>query len=244
MHLNFGDNLRIDFAYFVFPILFSKMHILSPLLKPATNAWAQKLKPVIVERAPTIYCPPDDPENPMCHRNKRNQKVRTSSFKKALHHFNSSSSSNREPDMHRYWQAVWSDPSYYEFFQSQSYGYQDENINPLQLQKCNYHSEELLSGSQVEKLAENQLAYYFCRDNLLKDIHLRNMFDREDGTVALTELIKFAKMKSLLGDDIQTLVKIARRCLFVELIEDTANIENCRVRTHDWRFWVDMAGRT
>lgn len=63
------------------------------------------------------------------------------------------------------------------------------------------------------------------------------MFHREDGTVLLSELIKFAKLKSLLGEDIKRLVQIVRKCSFVELIED-GGIENTRVRTHDWHFWI------
>lgn len=55
----------------------------------------------------------------------------------------------------------------------------------------------ILSGSQIAKLVEKQLAYYFCRDNLIKDVHLQKMFNPNDGFVALVELIKFCQLAEL-----------------------------------------------
>lgn len=238
--------IDIHRAPFVVRLHFFRMHILYPTVKSTSNAWTQKLNPVNVERAPTIYC--SEPEKPLRHKNKRKANSRRNPLRRTSR-INGSSSS-KEPDMCSYWQAVWSDPSYCQSLSPQSC--QNENANPLQPQQCptqprqrNHHFDEPSSCLQTEKLVENQLAYYFSRDNLLKDVHLRSMFDRKDGTVALAELLKFAKLKSLLGEDIELLVQIARKCTFVELIEDLANVEKCRVRTHDWLFWVlEMASKT
>lgn len=225
------------------------MHIISPMDKPPSNAWSQKLTPVSVERAPTIYClETTESQKPKRKRIKRKPKLRKPHYRKVT------SLSNRESAMYNYWQAIWTDPGYCEnlnqnclYYQENQQYHNQENYQPETLQeyytnndgvhKCSHYMEDQLSGSQVESLVINQLAYYFSRDNLLKDIHLRGMFHREDGTVLLSELIKFAKLKSLLGEDIKRLMQIARKCSFVELIDD-GRTENTRVRTHDWHFWI------
>lgn len=99
-----------------------------------------------------------------------------------------------------------------------------------------------LTESQIAKLVEDQMAYYFSRDNLIKDVHLRNMFSREDGTVPLAELIKFHKLKYLLGLDLPHLVRIVRNCTFLELFEDHEYVERSKIRIPDWEFWIHGMG--
>lgn len=89
-----------------------------------------------------------------------------------------------------------------------------------------------------EEAAKKQLAYYFSKGNLVKDVHLRSMFDPNDGGVLLAELIQFTKLARLLGDDVSLLHKIVTGCDFVELADVKEVPERAKVRVKEWKTWV------
>lgn len=93
------------------------------------------------------------------------------------------------------------------------------------------------SQAKENGLVLDQLAYYFSPANLSKDFYLRSLFDHEDGSVTICDLIKLTRLANLLGSDVERLVHVVQCCPFLELLPGTCAY-NSGVRVHDWERWV------
>lgn len=232
-----------------------------PAMVPTVNAWSQKLQPTHLEKLPCRTEIVYRPANPETSSTRPRNRVRGRRYG-AKHYLGANwfASPNYVPssdfdDGVWFWQTQWSGSDINTTFEAtcpstcsstQAYMANDPDCNVLSPWPQTLLPTEVislvLSKSEIAKKVEGQLQYYFSRSNLIKDVHLRSMFDPADGTVPLSELIKFAKLRNLLGLDIEWLVKIVRNCDFVELFEDEANVANSRVRTPDWKFWLSTLG--
>lgn len=260
--MSVSDGYIVKFAQHGFVVQLSTnskpntMKRLVPAVCPPVSAWTQKLEPKSDDfecRTETVYVKPrPEPETknvkPKPKGKKHRRKIRKKSTSNPQASSNNPAAAKNEVDQFWYW-PMWPDTSGQDpdsIAQSDSSSplspYDDSSFKLLQPWSPSFlpkkEPKSVLSGSQIAKLVEDQLAYYFCRDNLLKDVHLRRMFDPGDGTVALAELIKFSKLKNLLGKDVECLVKIVRMCDFVELFEDAEDIRKSRIRIPDWKFWA------
>lgn len=81
--------------------------------------------------------------------------------------------------------------------------------------------------------AKAQLSYYFSKENLIKDIHLRKMFDEQTGAVLLADLLEFPSLKYLLQNNLELLESVAKDCEAVEFLGG----EFPAVRVEDWQTW-------
>lgn len=87
-------------------------------------------------------------------------------------------------------------------------------------------------------LVHKQLAYYFSKNNLIKDVYLRSLFDDHDGGVLLSELIKFKRLENLLASNVRLLHQMVKCCEFLELVDPFAAPEDARVRVQGWKMWL------
>lgn len=93
------------------------------------------------------------------------------------------------------------------------------------------------SVAKENGLVLDQLAFYFSPANLSKDFYLRSLFDLEDGSVAICDLIRLTRLANLLASDVERLVHVVQCCPFLELLPGTCAY-NCGVRVHDWERWI------
>lgn len=84
-----------------------------------------------------------------------------------------------------------------------------------------------------ERVCE-QILYYFSAGNLVKDMFLRRLFDRSNGSVPLTRVVRFRKLYALIGDDVEMLRTIIEEdCAGkLELVGP-----DC-VRCVNWEYWM------
>lgn len=109
---------------------------------------------------------------------------------------------------------------------------------PYQVADMDYEAMAAKNEKTIKKLRREavvgQLAYYFSMENLIKDTHLRMMFDRKNGGVPLREIAQFERMKNLIGDDWKQLVAAAKECKGVEILGG----DEPAVRVKDWQIWA------
>lgn len=234
------------------------MQILKPAERPAVSAWAQKLEPKFSESEKAEIKSQPAPTTTSTVLKKRKRKIHPARTQHNNNHHRKSRpvsqkqninvSEHTDPDQIFWYWPIWPememgpDSIVESTAPSPRSPLDPASSKVLQPWSPSFISRRspkfVLAESQLADLVVRQLAYYFSRDNLLKDVHFRRMFSPKDGTVALSEMIKFSKMKGLLGRDVAKLVEIARLCDFVELFEDSEDITKSRVRVPDWETWI------
>lgn len=233
------------------------MQILKPAERPTVSAWAQKLEPKFSEseKAEVKSQPAPATSTVLKKRKRKNHAARPKhnhnhhrKSRPASRNQNTNFSDHSDPDQIFWYWPIWPetkmgpDSIVESTAPSPRSPLDPASAKVLQPWSPSFISRRspkfVLAGSQLDELVVRQLAYYFSRENLLKDVHFRRMFSPEDGTVALSEMIRFSKMKGLLGRDVAKLVEIARLCDFVELFEDSGDITKSRVRVPGWENWI------
>lgn len=93
------------------------------------------------------------------------------------------------------------------------------------------------NNSKVKKEnIKRQIEYYFSTENLCKDTYLRSLFNKNDGTVKLYQLLEFNRMKILTknGKYTNLLLESIDEIPVLELVDD----ESSSFRLKNWQDWV------
>ncbi|KAG7665722.1 uncharacterized protein J8A68_000742 [[Candida] subhashii] len=123
---------------------------------------------------------------------------------------------------------------------SQSHFIVPEPSSPLYLRTY----ENIDINSNVAKLSnrelkreniKRQIEYYFSTENLCKDRYLRSLFSYEDGSVPITKLLEFNRMKTLTknGKYLSILIQVIQEIEYLELLNNNQN-----VRIKNWNNWI------
>ncbi|CAX43170.1 polysome-associated RNA binding protein, putative [Candida dubliniensis CD36] len=87
---------------------------------------------------------------------------------------------------------------------------------------------------------KHQIEYYFSTENLCKDTYLRSLFDKSDGSIQLSQLLNFNRMKMLTnnGKYINLVLESIQEIPILELLLDKNDKSNDSVRLVNWKSWI------
>ena len=127
-------------------------------------------------------------------------------------------------------------------------------ISPL-LQSQQSHSSPIFppppsSSSQLQQLSsaitvkkeniKHQIEYYFSTENLCKDTYLRSLFNKSDGSIQLSQLLSFNRMRMLTNNGKYTnlVLESIEEIPILELLLDENDKNNDSVRLVNWKSWI------
>lgn len=104
-----------------------------------------------------------------------------------------------------------------------------------------YESRRLISKKTDQvHVIKIQLIYYFSTENLCKDLYLRSLIDADDGTIQLSNLMKFQRLQTLTngGKDI----KLVLQALTHPELSHVEVLDGELLRLKSWKEWVIRKG--